>query len=59
MYELIYYLHRNNLAKKDAMKMLYKYQYYLTNREKSTNPNWGDFCLTMDRFYDSYFITLQ
>lgn len=51
MYELIYYLHRNNLAKKDAMKMLYKYQYYLTNREKSTNPNWGDFCLTMDRFY--------
>ncbi len=55
MYELIYYLHRNDLADKTAMKMLYKYQYYLTNCEKSTNPSWGDFTSSMDRLYESYF----
>jgi len=55
MYELIYYLYGNDLADKTAMKMLYKYQYYLTDREKSTNPNWGDFSSTMDNLYASYF----
>lgn len=55
MYELIYYLFRNDLADKTAMKMLYKYQYYLTEREKSTNPGWGDFYSIMDNFYESYF----
>lgn len=43
MYELIYYLCKNNLGSKTAMKMLYKYQYYLTNHKKSINPSWGDF----------------
>jgi hypothetical protein len=55
MYELIYYLFRNDLADKTAMKMLYKYQYYLTDREKSTNPSWGDFSSSMDSLYESYF----
>lgn len=55
IYELIYYLFRNDLADKTAMKMLYKYQYYLTEREKSTNPGWGDFYSIMDNFYESYF----
>lgn len=54
MYELIYYLYKNNLADNTAMKMLYKYQYYLTNREKSTNPKWGDFFYGMDNLYESY-----
>lgn len=55
MYELIYYLHRKSLADKIAMKMLYKYQYYLTKREKSTNPCWGEFLFSMDSLYESYF----
>ena len=55
MYELIYYLFSNDLADKTAMKMLYKYQYYLTDQEKSTNPGWGDFSASMDRLYESYF----
>lgn len=55
MYELIYYLYENDLADKIAMKMLYKYQYYLTDREKSTNPNWGYFSSTMNNLYASYF----
>jgi len=55
MYELIYYLYMNDLADKTAMKMLYKYQYYLTDREKSTNPSWGDFSSSMDGLYESFF----
>ena len=43
MYELIYYLYRNDLADKTAMKMLYKYQYYLTDREKKYKPWLGRF----------------
>lgn len=55
MYELIYYLYRKERADKTAMKMLYKYQYYLTDREKSTNPGWGDFSSIMNSLYESYF----
>lgn len=55
MYELIYYLYRNNLADNTAMKMLYKYQYYLTDREKNTNPGWGDFSSGMESLYQSRF----
>lgn len=55
MYELIYYLCRNNLSDKKAMKMLYKYQYYLTAREKTANLEWGQFSSIMDNLYESYF----
>jgi len=51
MYELIYYLQRRHMADNTAMKMLYKYQYYLTDREKRTNPDWGAFCAGMDSLY--------
>ena len=34
MYELIYYLYKKNLGDKKALKMLYKYQYYLTANEQ-------------------------
>jgi hypothetical protein len=56
MYELIYYLFKKDLADRIAMKMLYKYQYYLTNHEKTTNPGWGDFISSMDGLYASYFM---
>lgn len=55
MYELIYYLYRSELGDKTAMKMLYKYQYYLTDREKSTNPSWGEFISGMENLYETYF----
>lgn len=32
MYELIYYLYIMNLSEKQSLKILYKYQCYLTNR---------------------------
>lgn len=55
MYELIYFLFRTSHADNTALKMLYKYQYYLTDREKCTNPAWGDFTTGMDKLYESFF----
>lgn len=55
MYELIYYLFRSGKTDKKAMKMLYKYQYFLTGLEKKQNPEWGDFAVLMDKHYDKYF----
>lgn len=55
MYELIYFLQRSGLADKTGMKMFYKYQYYLTEREKSKNPSWGNFTIGMDKLYNPYF----
>ena len=34
MYELIFYLYRKELADKDALRGLYKYQYRITSRER-------------------------
>jgi len=55
MYELMYYLHRNKLADRTCMKMLYNYQDYPTDREKRTNPGWGDFSSSLDSLYESCF----
>ena len=51
MYELIFYLYAKNLGDKDSLRMLYKYQYYLTDHEKRTNPEWGEFISTMNNIY--------
>lgn len=51
MYELIYYLYSNSLADKKSLRMLYKYQYYLTDREKATNLEWGEFIKMMGTLY--------
>lgn len=51
MYELIFYLYTKNLGDKDSLRMLYKYQYYLTDHEKRTNPEWGEFASTMENLY--------
>lgn len=51
MYELIFYLYKTDKSDKKALRMLYKYQYYLTSREKETNPEWGKFIETMDALY--------
>lgn len=51
MYELIFYLYRTNGNDKKALRMLYKYQYYLTKHEKDTNPEWGQFIEAMEALY--------
>jgi hypothetical protein len=55
IYELIFYLYKNSFGNKDALRMLYKYQYYLTAFEKKTNPEWGVFIATMEELYAGYF----
>jgi hypothetical protein len=55
MYELIFYLYKKSLANSKALRLLYKHQYYLTEREKLTNPSWGEFTTRMEELYESYF----
>jgi len=54
MYEIICFLYMRNLSSKKSLKMLYKYQYYLTNRERSANPEWGVFIKKMEALYHSH-----
>ncbi|MTI65594.1 MAG: hypothetical protein FH753_03235 [Firmicutes bacterium] len=54
MYELIYYLCAKDLGDKKSLRMLYKYQYYITNFEKKTNPEWGKFITQMTNLYKEY-----
>lgn len=51
MYEIIFYLYRTNASDKKALRILYKYQYYLTKHKKDTNPEWGQFIEAMDALY--------
>ena len=52
MYELIYFLYSNNFGDKSSLRMLYKYQYYLTDQEKRKNLEWGEFIKAMDVLYN-------
>ena len=56
MFELIYYLYLKNKEDKKSLRMLYKYQYCLTEHEKRTNPEWGDFINQMNVLYQDYSI---
>jgi hypothetical protein len=51
MYELIFYLYNKNQGDKDSLRMLYKYQYYLTDHEKRTNLEWSEFIRIMNTLY--------
>ncbi len=51
MYEILFYLYRTNNRDKKSLRMLYKYQYYLTKHEKNTNPEWGQFIEAMEFLY--------
>jgi hypothetical protein len=51
MYELIFYLYKMNIGDKKSLRMLYKYQYYLTQNEKKENPEWGEFIERMELLY--------
>lgn len=52
MYELIYYLYKTGRYDNKALRILYKYQYYLTAGDKRINPEWGCFVEQMDLFYN-------
>ncbi len=51
MYEMIYYLYREGKYDSKGLRLLYKYQYFLTRREKAQNPEWGMFVEGMKRLY--------
>lgn len=51
MYELIYYLYKTDRYDKKTLRVLYKYQYYLTSGDKRVNPEWGSFIEQMDALY--------
>ena len=51
MYEIIYYLYINNIGSQKDLRILYKYQYYLTAKEKRDNFSWGEFIEKMNRLY--------
>lgn len=52
MYELIYYLYKTGRYDNKALRILYKYQYYLTPGDKKANPEWGCFIEQMDLLYN-------
>ncbi|MFA9396842.1 MAG: hypothetical protein ACERKV_01055 [Clostridiaceae bacterium] len=52
-YELIYYISKFSTNKK--LKHLYKYMYYLSETDRSVNPEWGEFKINMDNLYSKYF----
>lgn len=52
MYELIYYLYKTGRYDNKALRILYKYQYYLTAGDKRINPEWGCFIEQMDLLYN-------
>ena len=51
MYELIFYLYFKSIGDSKSLRVLYKYQYYLTAHEKKTNPKWEDFIKGMHSLY--------
>ena len=52
MYELIYYLYKTGRYDNKALRILNKYQYYLTAGDKRINPEWGCFVEQMDLLYN-------
>jgi hypothetical protein len=56
MYELLFYLYKAGVSDKKNLKILCKYQYYLTKKEKSINLEWGKFVERMEELYPINFI---
>jgi len=51
MYEILFFLYVRHPSIKKYLKMLYKYQYFLTKKDKSMNPEWGVFIKDMASLY--------
>lgn len=43
MYEIIYILHRYKLSDDEKLRIIYRYMYYATKKDKKINPGWNDF----------------
>lgn len=48
-YEVLYYLNKRQIGNSVILRMIYKYLYYLTKKEKAANPR------AMDKLYESAF----
>lgn len=57
IYEILYFLAKNNPVDSKDLRILYKYMYYQTTKEKHDNPGWGDFIAIMDSYYSDLFNT--
>lgn len=55
MFDVIFYLHKAGRYDNKGLRLLYKYQYYLTKRERLQNPEWGEFIEKMNRLYSEPF----
>lgn len=51
MYEMIFYLYISGNGNIADLRNLYRYQYYLTAREKTQNPGWGEYIEAMKALY--------
>ncbi|WP_026659327.1 hypothetical protein [Butyrivibrio sp. AC2005] len=54
-YELIFYLYESKKYDGKGLRILYKYLYYLTARDKIENPEWGKFVEAMEAIYEDLF----
>ena len=50
-YELIFYLYKRGYSGKEDMRYLYKYLYYLTQRDKKENLGWAEYVGKMECNY--------
>lgn len=48
---LFFYLYHYGNNPSDGLRLLYKYQYYLTKQEKKTNSRWGSLIEEMNSLY--------
>lgn len=51
IFDVIFYLCRMGKYDNKGLRLLYKYEYYLTKKEKLQNPEWGDFMNKMNLLY--------
>lgn len=50
-YHVLFYLYHTGKYDNKKLKMLYKYQYFATEKERTTNPSWSEFTQKMDALY--------
>ena len=51
LYEIIYYMTKTQPEYSKTLRALYKYNYYLSKKEKAQNPSWEIFIQTFDKLY--------
>ena len=51
MYEVIYFLYKSKNFDSQGLRSLYKYQYRLTKKETTQNPEWGEFIKRIVQLY--------